>query len=937
MNILQQEDVVKGLPDQALMQQAQMPTGELPQFLVVSEIQRREKMRKSFSEAVPENSIKDQVLSSGIAAMNPTPDPLMASAMGAQSPSPQLDDERSRLNQVNQMFQGQREDIPLGIDRDINDPFRDQRIPKERMQEIRAYEQMQQGQPIDPMMQQQMMSAAGGGMMPYRMQGGRDAPNVFRDVRGEPASNMPYYPRMSKAAPGLTQEQLNAILADGVSEEEAQMLSGLGVNFEDIALGQRGTFNPLNIRTGDSNWEGSNEGRTQSGYQGFNNVDDGLRAGAKVLDSYGRKIFNPENSDLRDDGRTNFETYGESIDTLAETIGRFAPPSDNNPTESYVNFLSERLGIAPNEQIDLTDPAFRSVLLSQMAELETDSIYSPQDITERIARANALIDSSNESLKTANTSNAVLEDTARAKEEDVVGGAELITAPSTRGAREVEELLSARNNINDNFETKVDSLLSGLPRYSPASSIDRQYTTSVESIAPNVGEYIRNYTDNVDFNKRRTQGRDPSFVVDSSNLASLPGKSNNNLINEGLGQTMPEDLVSVLQSVPNLTDQDSSNNTRYTNEDFIRANLDSAVQMRQEPTNPLEMFSKEPTSSFVEMPKYPDIDVQARPNLKPITKPYDGIMKTIASLGSGNNLLSRNSMLASTGYEKPDINAELATIDERIQSAENVLLLGFGTRSGGSDAAIEAQKKLVSDLKAQKALMLEQGAVYQEKSNSQPEVFAKTAPVITSSDDEGDKEGISILDSYKLGDAQRAKELARNKALANKNKANELRNEYLGLDEIERDPQAAGSGKRSFLGSDPVLGGLALAQLGAGIAQGDLGAGLSGAAKLLSDERTSALDRKSREEYYKALTNKASNSTKLSYDDAFTMAGEFLRKDLLTGMDVTEAQVHELAIRLMERSAATPVAGAGVVRKPPVPGGSGGGRSNEEILNEYIK
>ena len=168
MNILQQEDVVKGLPDAALMQQAQMPTGELPQFLVVSEIQRREKMRKSFSEAVPENSIKDQVLSSGIAAMNPTPDPLMASAMGAQSPSPQLDDERSRLNQVNQMFQGQREDIPLGIDRDINDPFRDQRIPKERMQEIRAYEQMQQGQPIDPMMQQQMMSAAGGGMMPYR-------------------------------------------------------------------------------------------------------------------------------------------------------------------------------------------------------------------------------------------------------------------------------------------------------------------------------------------------------------------------------------------------------------------------------------------------------------------------------------------------------------------------------------------------------------------------------------------------------------------------------------------------------------------------------------------------------------------------------------------------------------------------------------------------
>jgi LysM repeat protein len=140
MNILQQEDLVKGLPDQALMQQAQMPTGELPQFLVVSEIQRREKMRKSFSEAVPENSIKDQVLSSGIAAMNPTPDPLMASAMGAQG--------------------GQ-------------DPMMQQQMQ----------DPMQQQMPMqDPMMQQQMM-AAGGGMMPYRMDQGRVVPTMLESVK----------------------------------------------------------------------------------------------------------------------------------------------------------------------------------------------------------------------------------------------------------------------------------------------------------------------------------------------------------------------------------------------------------------------------------------------------------------------------------------------------------------------------------------------------------------------------------------------------------------------------------------------------------------------------------------------------------------------------------------------------------------------------------
>ena len=36
MNILEQEDIMQGLPDQALMQEAQMPSGQVPQYLVVS-------------------------------------------------------------------------------------------------------------------------------------------------------------------------------------------------------------------------------------------------------------------------------------------------------------------------------------------------------------------------------------------------------------------------------------------------------------------------------------------------------------------------------------------------------------------------------------------------------------------------------------------------------------------------------------------------------------------------------------------------------------------------------------------------------------------------------------------------------------------------------------------------------------------------------------
>jgi hypothetical protein len=70
VNIFQQEDVIKGMPDQALMKEAQAPTGTVPQYLVVSEIQRRADMRKRFSgeqQNTPDTTIKEQIVSGGIA------------------------------------------------------------------------------------------------------------------------------------------------------------------------------------------------------------------------------------------------------------------------------------------------------------------------------------------------------------------------------------------------------------------------------------------------------------------------------------------------------------------------------------------------------------------------------------------------------------------------------------------------------------------------------------------------------------------------------------------------------------------------------------------------------------------------------------------------------------------------------------------------------
>ena len=89
MNIIEQEDLVKGLPDEALFQQAQNPSSQVPQFLVVSEIQRRTDMRKRFeaAEAQPQSTVTEQIVMEGLGAAAPAPQGSMPPAAMPAPPS----------------------------------------------------------------------------------------------------------------------------------------------------------------------------------------------------------------------------------------------------------------------------------------------------------------------------------------------------------------------------------------------------------------------------------------------------------------------------------------------------------------------------------------------------------------------------------------------------------------------------------------------------------------------------------------------------------------------------------------------------------------------------------------------------------------------------------------------------------------------------------
>lgn len=84
--------------------------------------------------------------------------------------------------------------------------------------------------------------------------------------------------------------------------------------------------NPLNIRYNPENkWQGMTG--QNKGYCTFESSVYGIRAGAVLMKNYMTK-------------------YG--LTSVKGLVNRWAPPSDNNPTQNYINFVAKKLGVSPN-------------------------------------------------------------------------------------------------------------------------------------------------------------------------------------------------------------------------------------------------------------------------------------------------------------------------------------------------------------------------------------------------------------------------------------------------------------------------------------------------------------------------------------------------------------------------------------------------------------
>jgi len=85
MNIIKLQNELKGVPDQALIGYVQNPTGQVPTYLALSELQRRKEMRNSYQAAKPETTVAESLVNEA----QPQPMQQGIAAMAPQQPAPE--------------------------------------------------------------------------------------------------------------------------------------------------------------------------------------------------------------------------------------------------------------------------------------------------------------------------------------------------------------------------------------------------------------------------------------------------------------------------------------------------------------------------------------------------------------------------------------------------------------------------------------------------------------------------------------------------------------------------------------------------------------------------------------------------------------------------------------------------------------------------------
>lgn len=127
-------------------------------------------------------------------------------------------------------------------------------------------------------------------------------------------------------------------------------------------------FNPRN------DWQGQIGMEKGGRFAIFDTPENGIRALGKLLINYRGKDGMPD-------------VGGKGIDTVLETISRWAP-SNENDTQAYSGAVAKRLGVLATDPINIKDPAtLRGMVVSIIIHENGTNPYTSAIIDEGVRRA----------------------------------------------------------------------------------------------------------------------------------------------------------------------------------------------------------------------------------------------------------------------------------------------------------------------------------------------------------------------------------------------------------------------------------------------------------------------------------------------------------------------------------------------------------------------
>ena len=354
MNIIDIQDQLKNFSEQQLISEMQTPTGSAPQFLVLSEIKRRKRVRDDFMkrEAANQPTVAEEAVAaagvpqSGIMGMSEAMAPkstmvqnsvgsVMPQSMRPQTmPAPTDDAIPMRSGGLAQFGQ----ELSQKVSSDTVEPFLDE---VESMASDRFGIELGDGPVQTPFM---------GRIPPRGQEGSYGITSLFsRPVR---------QPMGLRGGPmGLRGGKGGPMMLPQVAYAEGGVVKAAN----GLPLGLRQN-NPGNIRPGAGFIGETGQG---GGYAQFGSEEEGLRALARLLGTYS-------------------DEYG--INTLRGLTSRYAPRSDNEASfDNYVSYLSDRLGMDPDQEFDLK--SMRGDLIPAIVGFEQGREYGDRYSDDQISRA----------------------------------------------------------------------------------------------------------------------------------------------------------------------------------------------------------------------------------------------------------------------------------------------------------------------------------------------------------------------------------------------------------------------------------------------------------------------------------------------------------------------------------------------------------------------